>query len=388
MFDTLVTKTKARWVTGVFFFLSGIITATWSSRIPEMQKKLGLNDAEWGATLFALPVGLFVGLPISSWATSTFGPRRIMVYMSAAFATVLLLLGFCERTWMLVCCLFFFGLSRNATNISINTYSLRVQKLYETPIISSFHGIWSVACFLAAAIGVYMIAKDVAPVWHFAIIAVVCITTSIIFRSTTETPTPQTERRPFFILPDRYLFLLGLIAFCSMICEGTMFDWSVSYFRKVVNASKEMSAIGYTSFIVAMATGRLIGDRLIGRFGYMSMLMFNGLVMAIGFSVAILFPVLFAAAIGFLLVGLGNSIIVPIVYACAGNTLKMPPAYAIASVTLVGYSGFLLGPLAVGNISQAFGMKWSFALMALLSLLIIVLALLVRRKSVELVSEE
>lgn len=384
-----VSREKARWITIVFFFLSGIITATWASRIPDIQKKLALNDAQWGGVLFALPAGLVMGLPLSSWVVSKYGSRRMMVITSVVFAITLCLLGIVDRTWLLVLTLFLFGMLRNATNISINTHSLEVQKLYEKPIISTFHGTWSLACFLAAGAGTLMIAAGVEPSAHFVFMAGLCVLFCFFFRSKKEeVHQAHSEKRPFFIRPDRYLFMLGLIAFCSMICEGAMFDWSVNYFDKVVQTNEETATTGYTSFIIAMAIGRLAGDKVIANYGATSMLIVNGLLMAAGFLIAIIFPYLVPASAGFLLVGLGDSIVIPIVYVFAGQSKAMPAAYAIASVTMIGYAGFLAGPPVIGTISEHFGMQWAFALMAVMSLGITVITMLVRSRQHELVTKQ
>jgi MFS family permease len=124
--------------------------------------------------------------------------------------------------------------------------------------------------------------------------------------------------------------------------------------------------VGYTSFIVAMTIGRLTGDKVVARFGAINVIAANGLLIATGLLIAILFPYLLTASFGFLLVGLGTSIMVPQVYSLASKSQKMKASYAIASVTFIGYIGFLIGPVLVGAISEAFGMQWSFALVAVL----------------------
>ncbi|MEI6950275.1 MFS transporter [Paraflavisolibacter sp. H34] len=379
----LEARRKARWITAVFYFVSGVVTASWASRIPEIQQGLGLDDARWGGVLFAIPVGQVCGLPLSSWMVSRYGTRGIIGWSMVLFALNLWLLALAPSVWVLVPLLVLFGLCRNLVNISINTNSLEVQKLYDRPIVTTFHGLWSLACLVAAAAGTLMIARGVAPAGHFALSAALVTGASFLFKGKIHGTGPgAVERRPFFIAPDRYLFLLGLIAFCAMICEGTMFDWSVNYFRQVIKVDKEQVTFGYTSFIMAMTAGRLVGDKMIARFGPVAVLVANGILMAIGYSLAIFFPYLWSACAGFLVVGLGDSIVIPLVYMLATKTKKMPPAYAIASVTIIGYAGFLSGPLLVGSISKAFGMQWSFALVAVLALSISVLVLRVRKVQV------
>jgi MFS family permease len=256
-----------------------------------------------------------------------------------------------------------------------------VQKLYERPIVSTFHGVWSGACFLAAGIGTVMIINNVAPAAHFLGIVAVSIPAALLFwERNKKRPPGAAEKRPFFVRPDRYLFLLGLIAFCSMMCEGAMFDWGVNYFEKVVQPGKEWITAGYTTFIIAMALGRLTGDRLIATFGYHKLLIGSGVLMALGFLLAASFPLLAPAAAGFLIIGLGDSVLVPIVYSLAAQTRKMPAGYALASVTLIGYAGFLLGPLLIGYISEAFNMQWALGMLSLFSLAISLLAIKVRKQ--------
>jgi MFS family permease len=388
MSSTVPTRAKKRWITAVFFFVSGIITASWASRIPDVQRQLALNDAQWGLVLFTLPAGLVCGLPLSSWLVAKYSSRLMMVTSMLSFSLLLCLLALSTATWQLVPVLFIFGISRNLVSISVNANALEVQRLYEKPIIATFHGLWSLACFIGAGIGTLMIARHVIPLWHFVTIAICTLTVSLIYKGNNHyTGNTAMERKPFFIAPDRYLLILGLIALCSMICEGTMFDWSVNYFERIIHVSKEKVTAGYTSFISAMALGRFAGDKIIARFGAITVLVANGIIMAAGYALAVFMPYLLPASAGFMLVGLGDSIVIPLVYTLAAKSKKMPTSYAIASVTMIGYIGFLCGPVIVGTISDAFGMQWSFALMGLLTLTIALLALWVKKETEEKRSE-
>lgn len=365
---TLTERQRRRIVTAVFFILSGILTASWSSRIPDVQRHLELNNAAWGSVLMAMPVGMITGFILSSWVITRFGSHKVLVWSSIITALFLLSLGSAALSWQLMIALFFTGFVRTVFNLSANVNALDLQQLYTRPIISTFHGLWSLACFIAVGIGTLMIVKGVRPFVHFSIMAAACILVSILAGNIRPGKHRAPDKRPLFIKPDRYLWLLGTIAFCGMFCENTMFDWSVNYFDKVINAGKGTVTLGYTCFIITMALGRLIGDRVIYRLGHQKMLLINGSLMAAGFFIAAFFPFLLPAAMGFLLIGLGDSIIVPVIYSLAAKTKKMQAAYAVASVTLIGYGGFLSGPLVIGSISQAFGMQLAFVLAGLLAL--------------------
>jgi MFS family permease len=131
---------------------------------------------------------------------------------------------------------------------------------------------------------------------------------------------------------------------------------------------------GYTCFIIAMTMGRLFGDKLIGRFGPIRMLMVNGMLMSAGFLLSAIAPYFITAALAFIIIGIGDSIIVPIVYSLTAKTKKMPPGYAISAVTLIGYSGFLSGPILIGSLSEWLGMQWAFAVISVFGLAITLLA--------------
>jgi MFS family permease len=164
-----------------------------------------------------------------------------------------------------------------------------------------------------------------------------------------------------------------------MVFEGTMFDWSISYFDKVIKADPGFVTAGYTAFITSMTTGRFVGDKLIHFFGHLKMVVINGILIATGFAIAVLFPYIWSASFGFLLIGFGDSILVPAIYSLATQSKKMLPSYAIASVTFIGYIGFLTAPLFVGSISNAFGMQYSFALMIVFGSMISVIALVIKK---------
>jgi fucose permease len=370
---------KARFTTAIFFILAGLLAASWSSRIPDLQRHLGVNNAIWGTVLFALPAGFVGGIAVASWLTTRLGPHRIIIAGGLIASILLYLLGVASTVIQLMITLFFVGFVRTVFNIALNTQAVDVQRHYQQPILSLFHGLWSLACFAAIGIATVMIWEKVAPAFHFLGIAAICITCILLFRHqpALEKAAPA-DKRPFFVKPDKYLLLLGLIAFCAMLCESTIFDWSVNYFSQVIKTEKGLATSGYTAFIISMATGRLFGDRLIEKWGPFTLLKINSVLMGSGFLLAAFIPELVPAAIGLVLVGLGDSVIVPIVYNLSSQTKKMPSSYALSAVTMIGYAGFLTGPILVGIISEWFTMQWAWAIVGLICFSIAGLSLLVQ----------
>jgi MFS family permease len=358
------------------FFLQGLCFATWASRIPSIQQRMGFSNTELGLVLLALPVGLMLSLPLSGWLVARQGSRRVALVGALLYAFTLLTLGLAATTVQLLSCLVVYGLAANMLNIAINTQAVGVEALYKRSIMASFHGVWSTAGFVGAAVGTTMIGYGVDPLPHFALITALIVggvlvaTRYILPADANGQPTDQ----PVFVLPDKSLLTLGLIAFCSMICEGAMFDWSGVYFHDIVRAEKAWVGAGYTAFMSTMAAGRFVADRFTSYFGRARTLQLSGFLTASGLLLAVVLPQLGPALVGFLLVGLGVSSVVPLVYGAAGRSTVMSPGVALAAVSTVGFLGFLIGPPLIGLVAGATSLRISFSIIAVMGLSIALLA--------------
>lgn len=358
-----------------YFFLAGLCFFSWASRIPNIQTKLDLDNAELGGVLLGLPAGLMVSLPLAGWLVARMGSRPIAMTAALLYAGTLPVLGLVTQAWQLVACLFVFGIGGNLLNISMNTQAIGTEALYGRTIMASYHGLWSLAGFSGASLGNLFISLGWVPWEHFLVISgmalVIVATTS---GQLITTDGGGRSGQPIFARPDRSLINLGIIAFCSMICEGSMFDWSNVYWQRVVLPPKALAGLGLTAFSFTMATGRFIGDRLATSWGIRRMLQVSGGLTATGLLVAILFPYLLPALAGFLFVGAGVSSVVPLVYSAAGRSRVLSPSVALAAVSTIGYLGFLFGPPFIGFIAQVFNLRVSLGLIAVLGSLIAMMA--------------
>ena len=351
------------------FFLSGLCFSSWAARIPSIQRDLHLSDAGLGTVLLALPIGLMVSLPLAGWVVAKFGSRIIVISAAILYASTLPFIGFAKETWQLMAVLFMFGLGGNLLNIAMNTQGVGVEAIYGRSILASLHGTWSLAGFTGAAIGTFMISQNIPPYSHFLMISGAAFL--IVFGAwsfTLATDSNSSIDQPIFARPDKSLINLGIIAFCCMICEGAMFDWSGVYFQNVVKAEPAWIGAGYTAFMSTMAAGRFVADWLVTRFGIKKILQMSGIVIAAGLSIAIVLPDIATSIAGFILVGAGVSSVVPLVYSAAGKSKKVSPGVALAAVSTIGYLGFLIGPPVIGFIAQASSLRVSFILIAVLGL--------------------
>jgi MFS family permease len=355
------------------FFLHGLCFSSWASRIPDIQQKLGVSESELGGILFAIPVGLMASLPLAGWLVAKIGSFKVVVFSILIYGSVLVTLGLAESVFQLIIFLFFYGMAGNLVNIAINTQAVGVESIYQKSIMASFHGLW--AGFTGASIGALMIGERILPFHHFIVILSILVIVIIgSSRYILKKDPNTTEGQPIFAVPDRSLVKLGIIAFCSMICEGAMFDWSGVYFKKVVMTEPALVGAGYTAFMSTMATGRFIADGFTAKFGLKRTLQLSGILTALGLLVSVIFPSFVTAIIGFLLVGFGVSSVVPLVYGAAGRSKKLSAGVAIAAVSTIGFMGFLIGPPLIGIVAGATSLRISFSIIAIMGFCITIMA--------------
>lgn len=364
-----VQRSTMRIAVSAFYFCMGFSFFSWASRIPDIKTRLHLSEGELGTILLALPIGQLMMMPVSGRLVTKYGSKTILSFAILLYAIELTNLGWVNHGWQLALALFVFGIVGNMSNISVNTQGVMAEKIYGRPIMTTFHGVWSLAGFSGSLVGLLMMNLGLTPRQHFFIVAAFVFTVVFIARKYLIIGTSAaTERRKFFSKPEGVLVKLGIIAFCSMAAEGTMFDWSGVYFREVVLAPQSLVMVGLSTFTIMMAMGRFAGDRVIARIGRKKLLQISGILVFSGMMLSVLFPYLLTATAGFFIVGLGVSSVIPTIYSTAARSTKTSPGMALASVSSVGFLGFLTGPPLIGYIAQISSLQYSFAVMAMFGL--------------------
>lgn len=377
---TAYNRNRVRLAVSLFYFCQGLAFASWASRIPDIKTKLHLSDGQLGSLLFALPLGQLATMALSGTLVTKFGSKKVLTVAAALYVVALTNLGLASQGWHLGVSLFIFGIIGNMCNIAVNTQGVAAENLFDKPIMSSFHGAWSIAGFTGALVGLLMINLHIAPYLHFWIIAGLVWISILInnkFLVAGVGPASSTKKK-LFSKPEGALLQLGVIGFCSMATEGAMFDWSGVYFKDIVKAPQALVPLGYASFMVMMASGRFIGDRLIARLGRKRVLQVSGVLISSGMFLAVLFPYIITAVIAFMLVGLGVATVVPTVYSVAGRNAKVSPGIALAMVSSVSYLGFLMGPPLIGYIAELASLRYSYAVIGVFGLVITLLVAKIR----------
>lgn len=374
---------RIRFCVSVFYFSMGLCFASWASRIPDIKTMLHLSEGDLGSILFAVPVGQLIVMPFSGKLVTRFGSKSILMFGLVFYALSLVALGFATTAWELSAGLFAFGVFGNLSNIAVNTQGVATESLFKKAIMSSFHGVWSIAGFSGAIVGLGMLALKLSPLHHFLTIAAVVIV-AIVFANKyliTAKEKVRSEKQKFFSKPDPALLWLGVIGFCCMANEGVMFDWSGVYFKEIIKVPGALVIVGYTSFMIMMALGRFLADFLIQKYGRKRILQLSGILMSTGLFISVIFPYIIPATIAFMMVGLGVASVVPTVYSVAGKNPNVPAGEALTIVSSVSFLGFLMGPPVIGYIAEMTSLRVSFAVIGIFGY---VVALMVSRiKAIE-----
>jgi MFS family permease len=358
-----------RLATRLSFFATGFATACWAPLVPFAKARLGIDDGALGLLLLCLGTGSLVVMPLTGGLVGRFGSRGVLLVSGAAVSVALPLLATASGVALTAMALLLFGASLGAMDVAMNIHAVEVERGSAEPLMSGFHGLFSVGGFAGAGAITALLASGIPlPIASTFAVVVVLAALGIAAPRYVETRIRGTE--PFFVRPHGVVLLLGVLAFVAFLVEGAILDWSALLLTQHRGFPSAQGGLAYAVFSVAMTAGRLTGDRVVARLGERAMLVLGGLLTSAGLATILAAPWTSVALCGFVLIGLGASNIVPILFSGAGRQTAMPMGLAIASMTTLGYTGILAGPAAIGFIANASSLPAAFALLAALMLIV------------------
>lgn len=384
--SSTIPKRCYRIAIGTFFFLQGFTFASWAARIPDFKAVFSLSDGALGTLLLAFPLGQLLGVPLSGYWVERFTSRRSLLAAALLYPFTLVCLGAVPllaapqgpmppyAVWVFAFVLFLLGLLANLHNLSVNTQAVGVEKLYGRSIMATFHGLWSLAGFVAGLLGTLMAARSVIPFYHYLCVLAMGLLVVIFLHPYTLrqdiVSEASADSKPTFNIfkgMDSFVLLLGFLAFGGMFCEGAMYDWSAVYFDQILHVDETRIRMGYTACMLAMAVCRFLADRVVNRFGAATLMRINGLLTAHGYILIVFAHHLIPATIGAAMVGVGVSSIVPVCYGVVSRHKGVVVGRAINAVSTIGFFGFVIGPPIIGHLAQWIGLRWVFAMIAALA---------------------
>lgn len=344
----------------IIFLLNGLTLSAWVSRVPAIVQDLGLSIGSVGTVMMGMAIGAFISFPITGSLIDNLGSARTTRFFGLVYFASLPGLALAPNIWVLMAALILFGFGNGGLDLAMNSQGVEIEVRTGRSIINSLHGFFSLGGFLGAGIGAVMAWQGIEPVGHFAVMAAVNLAVLAWFQRylvADLSGNKSDEPAPFFSFPHRSLWLLGVIALCTAVGEGAMNSWSALYLNEHLGTTEDIAALGYATFSLAMLLGRFNGDRFVGAWGPAKLIRRSGTLAAGGLGVATIIDQPWSMLIGFVFVGIGLSVVYPLVFSAAGNHPTLPRGRAVAGTATVGYTGFLAGPPILGWIAQVSSMQ-------------------------------
>ena len=354
-----------RLATRLAFFVAGFGVACWAPLVPFAKQRLALDDATLGLVLFCLGAGSLVSMQAAGALNVRHGTRSVIVASGLGLALILPFLATVSTAKALVVALFGFGAAIGSLDVAMNIHAVEVERAAGRPLMSGFHAQFSVGGFAGSTLMTFLLSSQLAPLPSTLFCAGIMLVLILIawprlLRGA------QGEKGQLLAMPRGIVLLVSALAAASFLAEGAMLEWGALLITGAGLVSDARGGVGYMLFAIAMTAGRLTGDTVTARLGDRATLFWSGIVAVAGFVVLLTAPVAAFAMAGFLLIGLGASNIVPVLFRTAGAQTVMPPALAISALTTVGYAGVLVGPALIGFISDAIGLRSAFWMLAAL----------------------
>ncbi len=360
------------------FAALGLLAGSWGAHIPSVKAGHGLSELGLSAVLMAAGLGAISALLFAGRAVAHLGTRRSTLLgglaMCSTFALILLLPGW----WLVLLAALVFGCGMSLFDVAINSEGSALESRLGRTIMSNLHGMFSLGAMAGAATAAALLRAGMAPTLQLAAVGVVMA--GLIFVASMGMRRPDaadgaaaggttTDNSPaHFAWPRGLLLVIGLLIFAGMVAEGVMYDWCVLYLQQDLGLPQSQAALGYAAFAGAMALARFGGDALRARYAETRILLLGALLAAVSMATVLVVGQPVVALLGFALAGAGLAPVAPILFNAATRVPGVSRAAAIASVTSIGYSGFMIGPPLIGALAQASSLTVALGVVVLAAL--------------------
>lgn len=360
--------TDAKLATRLAFFIAGFGLACWAPLVPFAQSRMQAEPALLGAVLLCLGLGALIGMPAAGGISAKAGSRMVIIMGSVGIMVALPLLALLSTPPGIGAALFLFGLSIGATDVAANIHGSEVQDRAGMPLMSGFHGFYSVGGLIGAVVMTLLIATGLHILLAtMAVVFTVLLCLLVIRNKFLRTLTVNDA--PLFVLPKGKVTVIGLLAMVIFLAEGAMLDWGALLLIKEKSIPTDIAGSGYVVFAVAMTLSRFVGDRLVSLTGERRMLALGVIFTAIGLFVISVSSSIIIVFGAIAITGFAAGNVVPILFTRAGKQNSMAPSLAISAASMLGYLGVLLGPAAIGFIAHYTGLANAFCFLAALVML-------------------
>jgi len=375
----------SRWAVALMFMANGFVMGVWATQIPLLLPRHDITKPVVGLLILGLGIGAVSAMLFSGKLLARFGSRTMTRGFALALVPVLPMVVFAPSLPTVAIAMALMGAVAGSMDVGMNANAVAVERTQGRAIMSSSHGFWSLGGFFGGLGGGPVIAAYGAEMQSLIAAGIVLVLVAIAWPFLVEEPRAviapaglprkdvQAASPP--LLPRHLgIWVLGILSFLSMVPEGAVLDWSALYLLNEHGATVSQSGLAFGLFSGAMAVLRFIGDAVRNRFGAVRTLRVSALIGSGGMFLAAIAPTPELATAGFFLSGIGVANLIPIIFSAAGNFPGVAAGTAISTVTMLGYSGILVAPSAIGFVAQQVGFRPTYIGLAMLMLVVAAMA--------------
>jgi MFS family permease len=364
---------RARWAITAVFFINGLILATYIIRIPSLKLDHGLTDAQLGVIMTVFGTSALLTMQFVGGFVARFGSVRVIRITLVLLPLVLAAIGLAGNIVQLAIAVIMLGTVHGTLDVAMNGHAVVVERIRKRPIMNGCHAAWSISAVIASLVGAGVIRADVLPAEHFLWVGGILllvglpVTTWLLPASADREAKTADGSKPAragwrsgWTGP---VLIFGTMGLVLMICEAAVVSWGGVFLHESRGATLAVAAFGFLAFTIFQTAGRLVGDRLTQRFGSTTMFRVHGSVAVIGLIVVVAGRSQVVSILGFAILGIGMSVLIPLIFSAVGHAGGEGPGAAtnVSRATTFTYGGILLGPALIGWFAQAFSLGWTFA---------------------------
>jgi fucose permease len=370
---------RARLAVTITFIINGFTAGTFVARIPDFKRLLDISNGTLGLSLLFVSIGVFVALRPAGRNSARFGSKPVIFWSTLAVAVSCVLVGLLFNLQWFWFSLFIFGFALATQDVAMNAHAVVVEQSAGRRLMSVFHGMFSVGTLIGGVLGGLFSQWEVTPIQQAITLAGIYLVAAFLVKplflpaevDKHDFSTGPRAKHPFIF------WIFGLFGLFAAISEGAAGDWGGVLARDAFGATPFISTLPYIVFCTAMIIGRFSGDYLAHRFGASIIIATGGLISGTGLTVGLLIGGVPAIMAAWFLLGLGLSVVIPLMFSAAGTLAStkyagvIAPSEAVAKVSGVSYFGFVIGPPLIGFIADVIELRWTLLLIAALAYLLI-----------------
>jgi fucose permease len=360
---------SARAAASSFFLVLGVASATWAALVPFVKARLALDEARLGGVLLVFGLGTVVSTVAAPLLIRRFGSRATLIAVGSALALFLPLLAAAPSTFVLAALLFGFGACTGLTGVTANAQAIVVEAASGRSLMSSFHALFSIGGLAGAgSASVALRAGLSMQQWTLLVAAALVLLIAVQHRGLVRDRVDRVAASRSTAMPPMPVLVVGVMTMALYLAEGAVLDWGAVFLHEYREYDVAAAALGYAAFSVAMAAGRLLGDRIVARLGPVAVVRYGSIVAAAGFAIFVLLPWAPAGLIGCALIGVGASNVVPTLISSSARVSSFPTAAAVSAVAAMGTIGLIAGPALIGFLAKATSLSLALGLLAVVLL--------------------